>query len=97
MASHLRKDPGCTARCANRCVSVYLIHTGGRIFDFLLLSSQIFYTGDCRQEDVNFGQEYYSFDRQHFLEYAIQDGNAGREGCTGYICYTNYFYYNNYV
>ncbi len=97
MASHLRQDPGCTARCANRCVSVYLIHTGWRIFDFLLLSSQIFYAGDCRQEDANFEEEYCSFDRRHFLEYAVQDGDKGREGCTDYTCYTNYYCYTNYV
>jgi hypothetical protein len=82
MASHLRKDPGCTARCASQCVSVNFIHTDGRAFDSLLFSSQILYEGNCRQEDVNFEQEHCSFDRRHFLEYGVEDRDPGREGYT---------------
>jgi hypothetical protein len=67
------------------------MHTGGRVFDFKFFSSQILYEGNCHQEDVNFEQEHCSFDRRHFLEYGVQNGDPGREG------YTNYTHYNHYT
>ena len=64
--------------------------------DCIVLMQILCQRGYC-EEGFRVEQEYRSFDRRHFLEYAIQDGNAGREGWTGYACSTNYYYYTNYV
>ena len=50
------------------------------------------------EEGVHVEQEYRSFDRRHFLEYGIQNGDW--QGYANYINYTyfiNYVYYTNYI
>ena len=37
------------------------------------------------EEGVHVEQEYRSFDRRHFLEYGIQNGDPGRQGYANYI------------
>jgi hypothetical protein len=49
------------------------------------------------EEGVCVEQEYRSFDRRHFLEYGIQNGDPGREGYTHYTHYTHYTYYVHYT
>jgi hypothetical protein len=49
------------------------------------------------EEGFRVEQEYRSFDRRHFLEYGIQNGDPGRQGYTYYINYINYINYFNYT
>ena len=49
------------------------------------------------EEGFHVEQEYNSFDRRHFLEYGIQNGDPGRQGYAYYINYINYAYYMHYI
>jgi hypothetical protein len=55
----------------------------------------------CHRTQVEAGvhveQEHRSFDRRHFLEYGIQNGDPGRQGYANYINYAYYMHYFNYI
>jgi hypothetical protein len=90
MAPHLRTDP---CRTVSIVASIFHWHVPDQ-FHFLF---QLLCQRNCRKEDFHVEPEHRSFDRRHFLEYGIQNGDPGLKGTIQYAYYMHYINYINYA